>query len=192
MSEALWAPRTERLSDQSPAIEAYFRYYTDQSAQALCDQGRHATARTHQDIVDVAEWVHQDMDRAEILHYLHEHLVNRKASPDKKAIEGTVNLTARLVLMIEVGRLGYSFTGGTTVDWKVGSLKECIERHFEAPSTSNANLKLEKLFNAQNLILIAGLEVIWTSNLADHLRLTDDDQKLSIFHHVTFLKQHAR
>ena len=39
----------------------------------------------------------------------------------------------------------------------------------------------------RNVERIGGLRIIWTSNLADHLRLHDDDTRLSIFHHATFL-----
>jgi hypothetical protein len=35
---------------------------------------------------------------------------------------------------------------------------------------------------------MAGLEIVWTDNLADHLRLTDDDTKVHIFHHASFLE----
>jgi hypothetical protein len=44
-------------------------------------------------------------------------------------------------------------------------------------------------FSAQKLAYVAGFEVVWTSNLLDHLRIDDVDEKLRvyIFHHVTLL-----
>jgi len=52
------------------------------------------------------------------------------------------------------------------------------------------HVKLEKIFNAMNLEHIAGIEVRWTSNLADHLRMRDDDKAVEIFHYATFLRLH--
>jgi len=49
-------------------------------------------------------------------------------------------------------------------------------------------VKLEKIFNARNLGRIAGIEIEWTKNLADHLRLIDEDRKVAIFHHATYLE----
>ncbi|KAH6866123.1 hypothetical protein B0T10DRAFT_502819, partial [Thelonectria olida] len=190
VSLGLWAG-SQLQSDIETASEAYFRYYADQSAQALSDRGRYATARTHKDIVVVARWIQRDLERDEILRRLHEDLRNRELPPDDKALQGTIDLTARLALMMEVGSLGCSFTGGTRVDWESGSLRECVERHFGSQPALDENVRLEKLFVARNLGRIAGLEILWTENLADHLRLTDDNQKVSIFHHVTFLQMHA-
>jgi hypothetical protein len=32
------------------------------------------------------------------------------------------------------------------------------------------------------------MEIEWADNLADHLRLTDGDKKVAIFHHASFLE----
>jgi hypothetical protein len=31
---------------------------------------------------------------------------------------------------------------------------------------------------------------VWTSNLADHLLMRDDDTKVILFHHACFLRKH--
>ncbi|KAH6675929.1 hypothetical protein B0J14DRAFT_477619, partial [Halenospora varia] len=49
-------------------------------------------------------------------------------------------------------------------------------------------VKLERIFNATNLEQIAGIEVRWTSNFADHLRMRGDDKAVGIFRYATFLK----
>lgn len=190
ISVGIWT-ESHLQSDIETASEAYFRYYTEQGVQALSDRGRYATARTHNDVVAVVGWILQDLERHEIIARLREDLQNRQILPDDKALEGTVDLTSRLVTMMEVGSLGCSFTGGTRLDWEYGLLRQCIERHFGSDPVLEDNVRLEKLFVARNLGRIAGLEILWTDNLADHLRLTDDNQKVSIFHHVTFLQNHA-
>jgi hypothetical protein len=49
-------------------------------------------------------------------------------------------------------------------------------------------VKLDRIFNARNLGRIAGIEVYWTNNLFDHLRLIDEDRKVAVFHYASFLK----
>lgn len=43
-------------------------------------------------------------------------------------------------------------------------------------------------FTAANLEKIAGIQVQWTSNLAGHLSLKDDEKKVMLFHQVSFLE----
>ncbi|KAH7327556.1 hypothetical protein BKA65DRAFT_69054 [Rhexocercosporidium sp. MPI-PUGE-AT-0058] len=47
-------------------------------------------------------------------------------------------------------------------------------------------------FNAYQVTHISGFEIVWTSNLADHLLVQDDDDKvkLHIFHQVKVLENH--
>ena len=54
------------------------------------------------------------------------------------------------------------------------------------------NAKLPKAFTAANLEQIAGIKVQWTSNLADHLSLKDDDTKVMLYHQASFLELHKQ
>jgi hypothetical protein len=73
--------------------------------------------------------------------------------------------------------------------WTSDPLEEFIHAYFNAPrALGQETVKLEKIFNARNLGRIAGIEIEWTNNLADHLRLTDGDKKVAIFHHASFLE----
>lgn len=58
---------------------------------------------------------------------------------------------------------------------------------YAPPVLDPETTKLENNFTAINLKL-AGLEVVWTDNLIDHLRMSDDDTKVHIFHHAAFLE----
>lgn len=51
-------------------------------------------------------------------------------------------------------------------------------------------VKLPQAFIAAHLERISGIKVIWTSILADHLLLKDDDTKLMLFHQVSILELH--
>lgn len=50
--------------------------------------------------------------------------------------------------------------------------------------------RLEKKFNARNLGNLAKIEVNWTNDLANHLKLRDNDTTVDIFHNVSFLRSH--
>ena len=65
-----------------------------------------------------------------------------------------------------------------------------MKNYFHAPRLlDNEHVKLEKIFSALNLGRIAGIEIQFTNNLADHLRLMgEDDKKVWIFHNASFLR----
>ena len=103
--------------------------------------------------------------------------------------DGSINLAARLLLMIEFGNLSYAFSGGKQLVWNHGTLKEFVQEYFCAsPTLGHDRIKLEKMFNARNLGRVAGIEIKWTNNLADHLRMMEDDKRVAIFHHASFLE----
>jgi hypothetical protein len=81
-------------------------------------------------------------------------------------------------------------SGETRFDWKAGNIKALVESHFTPQTSMKESVKLEKIFNARNLEHIAGLEIRWINNLADHLRMRDDDTAVEIFHHASFLRFH--
>ncbi|KAK2616510.1 hypothetical protein QQS21_000553 [Conoideocrella luteorostrata] len=95
--------------------------------------------------------------------------------------------------MIEFGNLPYAYSGFRPIEWTEGSLGDFIRERFEhKPELQHDNIKLEKIFNGRNLGKIAGIEILWTTNLTDHLRLMKDDKAVAIFHHASFLKRQQR
>lgn len=99
--------------------------------------------------------------------------------------------------MVDIGKVPDSLVPGQTpLVWANGTLKEFIENQFSSPVAVQKPIwvKLDKIFTARNLECIAGLQIIWTDNLADHLKLTADtvadDRCISIFHHISVLKHH--
>jgi hypothetical protein len=52
----------------------------------------------------------------------------------------------------------------------------------------SSEIKLERVSNARNLERVAGIQVIWSSNIADHLQLEDDDTSVRLFLHASFLE----
>lgn len=110
---------------------------------------------------------------------------------DEASIEDTTALAARLLLMLNIGNPKHCLTPGQTrIDWRSGTLKELVGYQFSSIPVLSDHVKLSRQFNALQLVKIAGVKVAWTNNLADHLLLQEDDTKVYIFHHASFLQCH--
>ena len=167
-------------------FDLYFRYYAKQ-----CDLiGRHAkgsysSVETHRDIMDIAQLLQQPLSREEVWVRMSDLL---KAA-NKEHHENSINLVSRLLLMIKFGDIPHECGGGRPIEWSHGSLVEFVHDYFSPPpACGHERIKLEKSFNALNLQRIAGIQIRWTDNLADHLRMMDDDKAVAVFHHVSFLE----
>lgn len=120
-------------------------------------------------------------------------LADPKPVNEDELPESSIDLTARLVYMMDIGALRYGFSGRIGLLWRQGSLKDFVHDHFNVPVMLDHDVKLEKMFNARNLGRTAGIQIVWTDNLADHLRVIYEGEKtVAIFHHASFLKCQQR
>ncbi|OJJ37968.1 hypothetical protein ASPWEDRAFT_472858 [Aspergillus wentii DTO 134E9] len=79
--------------------------------------------------------------------------------------------------------------GNECMSWTDGTIETAIHQYFShPPKLDDTSITLEKSFTAYNLESFTGIAIHWTDNIADHLRLVEDDKKVVIFHHVTFLE----
>jgi hypothetical protein len=108
-------------------------------------------------------------------------------------IDGSIDLTARLLLMMDIGDLKFGFCSQAQLLWTAGSLEDWLQEYFEEPQTlDHEHVKVEMIFNARKLVRIAGFDIQWTDNLAAHPRImSEDDKKVAIFHQASFL-EHQR
>jgi hypothetical protein len=83
-----------------------------------------------------------------------------------------------------------TLSGETYLLWKEGTMTEFVSGIFSPQTFVKERVKLGKGFNVRNLKRIAGIEIRWTSNLADHLRMREDDTAVEIFHYVSLLRFH--
>ncbi|KAL1882855.1 hypothetical protein Daus18300_000493 [Diaporthe australafricana] len=166
----------------------YWNFYVKECAYALHNCGRHIAIRTHADVLQVAAQLEADLTRLEIKDSIRTKLTSRHAN-EEEILENSINLVSSLLIMIHCGTFSYGFSGGTELRWTHGSLRQHLAYYFaEPPVLGHERIKLENNFTAPNLTRIAGLEIEWTDNLIDHLRMSDDDKKVHIFHHATFLE----
>ncbi|SPQ23348.1 0996ff9d-aff8-4224-acaa-8812ba701ec8 [Thermothielavioides terrestris] len=109
----------------------------------------------------------------------------------KDASERSLNLAARLLAMVKVGVGNRQFPSRKCLRWEKGSLRDFVHDLFrEPPRLSCEKVRLPRSFDAWAITNVAGIEIAFTDNLADHLLLTEDDSKLHVFHHAFFLECH--
>jgi hypothetical protein len=188
--QQLWGsaqPFTQFRDSQSTCDE-YFRYYSEQCQLALHDGDQNIFVKTHQDIADLVHQIKQPLSRETI----RENLKNRLAMTSRNTEEllnNSIDLAVRLLLMIEIGGFQYGISSHTSLRWIDGTMKGFVHKWFDQPCIlGHEHVKLSKIFNARNLECIAGIQITWTSNLADHLRMRDDDTRVAVFHYASFLE----
>lgn len=178
----------ERVQSLDGNLAPYWNFYVEECTHALHDRGRHIATRTHADVVEIAAQLQAGRTRAEVKDIIRKKLTSPHHN-EEEILENSVNLVSSLLLMITFSTFSYGFSGRTELQWVQGSVQQCVAHYFAAPPVlSHERVKLEKTFTAVNLHRIAGLEIMWTDNLIDHLRMSDDDSKVHIFHHAAFLE----
>ncbi|GME49772.1 hypothetical protein GTA08_BOTSDO07566 [Neofusicoccum parvum] len=200
--------------------EPFFEYYLDQCTHALCDRGKHVSVRTHRDVLDIADLLKDGWTRDAVVRRLcsacqlsaaadddDEDSASESSSciapdspvptlkhhVDEESIHGSIDFVAKLLTMTSFGGAG----GGTgqwqrgRLAWERGSLREALGQYFDkTPTLTMKAVQLEKVFNARNLQRFTNMQIEWTDNLADHLRMCEYEKKIRLFHHVTFLENH--
>jgi hypothetical protein len=176
----------QQFDDVAASLEPFFRYYEDQCRHAQ------TSAKSHREILGIIEFIRNGNEtRATLKQKLESLNGHAKPSDFGRQTDASIALAVRLWLMVNVGSIGPSLTPGyTQVNWADGNIKELVSKNFSPEHELNTTVKLSKIFNACNLQRIAGIRVSWTSNLADHLSMRDDDTRIVIFHHATFLECH--
>lgn len=181
----------QNFFQDSACFDSFFEYYDQQCTAARHDTKNQSLVRTHRDLLKFVK-VLQDITKKKmaIKTDLRLSLLLDDSDDSDELLENGLNLAARIWLMLFVGE--YRQIIGPTqrrIVWKEdGSILGLLELEFSNQAEVKDNVKLERLFTARNMERIAGLEIIWTSNLADHLRLFDDDTRVAIFHQACFLK----
>jgi hypothetical protein len=172
-----------------PLPEAYWSYYYSTGIRALADSGKHVSARHHQDLIDAVALIKENESRQDIRNVLRARL-RREHDNVLELLDKTIDLAAQLLLMIEFGHLQNGITARQAMVWgEVGSLRDCVAANLSMTAPLRyKGIKLQRTLNAQSLVRIAGLEILPTNNLLDHLRLIDNDTKLCVFYQASFLK----
>ncbi|OTB17607.1 hypothetical protein K445DRAFT_311087 [Daldinia sp. EC12] len=185
-NHALCNGQPARQLDMFPYMEYYKRQWNNMVADA---DGRYITIRTYGDVLDIIRLINKDRTREEII----SHLGSKSPSATTEAYENSVNLAARLLLMLKIGVVKHQAVPRHYITWDQGTLADLVKERFnEVQVLDTCHVRLPKSFNAWSINVIGGLEIEFTDNLADHLLLVDDDTKVLIFHHASFLECQRR
>lgn len=65
----LWSINDQNISGDLN-YEVCFKFYKDQCQKALSDRGRYASVRSHQDILDIAQYIKNDVHRDAIKQFI--------------------------------------------------------------------------------------------------------------------------
>jgi len=176
-------------------------YLIEQKRWAVPDVGQEFFMTTHQDIAEVAKKVVSGhKDKRDIMNEMKMKMIPHPASQlpvDGGSLKGgqcdkilgtAIDWAARLVTMLEIGRLQFACQSQEPLTWEQHSLKDYIASVFVPGRLDVGHVRLEESFNVQSLQKLANLEIEWTNDLMSHLSLRNDDTKVLIFHHVSFLE----
>lgn len=173
-------------------MSVYFEVYSTRLQRALLDGGRHICIKTHSDVIRIAQMIHAELPRDNIYHDIASRIPSNDVSGSAQAVDNTIDLCASVLLMTEIGKSQIGLSARTPVRWDGDSLKAALAEYFTPQKTLDVDSpKLEKLFTARNLSRVGGLHIIWTTNLADHLRFIDDSHSVFVFHCASFLQFQA-
>ncbi|KAF2183597.1 hypothetical protein K469DRAFT_784833 [Zopfia rhizophila CBS 207.26] len=171
-------------------LQAYFKYYTQQADLFMHDAAQHVLVRTHRDIVKISEILKQNPGQREVQNKTCAQVFPNKAIGQGEALSASIHLAIRLLLMVDVGNIPSGFSGHRASQWEQGTLRQFLSTRFSYSPIPQGRVRLERIFTARNIERFAGIELRWTNNLANHLRLSDsehDKLELHVFHHVSFL-----
>ncbi len=193
------------IRDRSIFAESYFHYYR----KILQACRVHKAIKTHHDIMQIVKLLKEPGGTQHSVHLsLREKFTNYDKVDGSKspllsndeeeideAIQDSINLAVRLLLMVSIGPFlapegSITVSGESALAWKEGCITDLITSGLSPQKIIERHMKLEKIFNARNLERIAGIEIRWTNNLYDHLRMRDDDTAVEIFHYASFLRIH--
>ncbi|KAE8441669.1 hypothetical protein EG329_004590 [Mollisiaceae sp. DMI_Dod_QoI] len=171
----------------------YFQYFSDQVRVVQKLSGQHAIIRTFRQIVDVVDQFRAGSTYGDITTALQARLPVPNPEDSDELVADAIDLVVRLWLMVHMGRMRHGvMMGHSTLNWTNGALAAVVESRFQHQLALTDSVKLQRYFTARNLERMVGVTIKWTSNIADHLRLTEDGFTvvLNIFHHATFLEYH--
>ncbi|KAI0417924.1 hypothetical protein F5X98DRAFT_363439 [Xylaria grammica] len=97
--------------------------------------------------------------------------------------------------MTSIGEPPLGIDGPNTIRWDTGSLRQFTDAYFGPGSGTRLQPdkpQIGRIFTALNLRKIGGMRIEWTRNLADHLRLVDDDKTVSLLEFVALQKFHSK
>ncbi|TVY68231.1 hypothetical protein Focb16_v003141 [Fusarium oxysporum f. sp. cubense] len=183
--------------ESSPTcLQPYSEYYAEQYKTFYHGLSTNLPFKNHDSIIELGQNILQGLTREQVVESLQNNGPSRgsKTLPNSiKNINGAINLTARLILMVNMGKpvSNRMWTGRAYRSWDKGTILDFTTSIFPIQkSNRHDGMQLDRDFNARNPDPIGGLKVKLTNNLLDHLKVIDieGETTVMIFHHASFLQ----
>ena len=183
----LW-PSNQAVTGLIDDFDAYFEYYRDQCRnQNPTDH----VAQKQLDVVDIAQHINSNVGDSlsqlrDSLHHSYPRFAN-----DLSRLSNSIELTARLWLMINVQNLRPGDYRTLRMAWAWpdnSSLVDVVQslRGRAVPGTGSIQ-QFPDVFNTFDVWRMGGFRIEWTDNLASHLSL--EGKIIYLYYHVSVLKR---
>lgn len=173
-------------------LQAWFCDWFEEQCEAAATQ---VSTSTYNDLLQTLHCLQSsgnNTTRADIINQLRAMSPATKPAPGLNAnderLNASLTLAARSWSSVSIDSSKHFLTPGYFVCWNRDQcLGDVLSKEFSSTPQTTETVKLPRVFTAVNLEKIAGIQVQWSSNLADHLVLKDDDKKVIVFHQASFL-----
>jgi hypothetical protein len=159
--------KTKRLlnGDRASSLkyEAYRDYYRRQWNICVAHaNGRYVAVNTRRGMEELVAELLLPKTRRDIFTSLR---VKMTADVSDEACYSSIDLAARLLLMLKIGVVKHQAIPRRCLAWTDGSLPEFVQGHFnEAPILNCGHVRLPKAFDAWGIATIGGVDIGFTDN----------------------------
>lgn len=170
--------------------KAYFSFYQEQCQISDLTAAIHPV--THRDLIDILQELKKSLATRESVRNAIRLMPTWSNEQDDRVFDDAIDLVSRLWLMLPIGTFRHVIMPGQAcISWNDGdgTFQSMTGKLFQ-PTIQKEVLRLDRKFSAFNIEQKAGIKIMWTNNLKDHLCLKDEDTRLAVFHHASFLTWH--
>lgn len=171
------------------SYDAYMRYYHLQQSYFAHLQGESYFLR-FRSVAEIVRILKDNVSREVGVTMLKSwHATELDHCPGDEKYGHALNLAARLLSMTTIGSLQNEVNPRRYLNWEPDlTLRQCLSAKFDRSHEMRwERTRLPLSLDAWGVSAVSGITIIFTDNLADHLLLVEDDTKLFVFHHATFL-----
>jgi hypothetical protein len=194
IANQVWLPKVSspNLFNGEPADSltwsSWCDYYESQWHEYVSnDDGAHVAISSCDELRLLIDDILASKPRAEVLTSLK---VRVGMLFDDECYKSSIDHAARLAVMMKFGTVPHQVVRRCALNWENGGLREHLADYFskQIPVLSTSQVRLPRTFDAWSIQKVSGIRICFTSNLADHLRLEEDDTTVLVFHHVSWLE----
>lgn len=174
--EQLWGLCVKSRSKEADLLMEYYN-----AKNVILDPGS-ACPTSHDEVLDLVSMLKTNRD--ETLHDLQLSVITNRqkyawlSNQAEREVREALKFAASMWLMV------------ATSDWSENeTLPEYIQRSLPSNSLAASDMRAEFRVTARSLNHIAGIEILWSSNLKEHLKYDQNQRMLTLFRHASFLKE---